>query len=136
MDTSIAIPIAAAIFAVAFALVAYFLLRSKVRRERAEIRVESDRVLAEAKKLAEGRLREASIEAKEKVLAAQVEFDKAIQVRRQEVASLKSGSLRRKRTSTASSPSRRSARRSLPARRRSWRSPRRASNGRRRRRSA
>ncbi|HMA18239.1 MAG TPA: ribonuclease Y [Thermoanaerobaculia bacterium] len=88
MDTSIAIPIAAAIFAVAFALVAYFLLRSKVRRERAEIRVEADRVLAEAKKSAEGRLREASIEAKEKVLAAQVEFDKAIQVRRQEVASL------------------------------------------------
>ncbi|HEX9148498.1 MAG TPA: Rnase Y domain-containing protein, partial [Thermoanaerobaculia bacterium] len=88
MNTSIAIPIAAAIFAVAFALTAYFLLRAKVRRERAEIRVEADRVLADAKKSADGRLREASIEAKEKVLAAQVEFDKAIQVRRQEVASL------------------------------------------------
>jgi ribonuclease Y len=88
MNTSIAIPIAAAIFAVAFALIAYFLLRAKVRRERAEIRVEADRVLTDAKKSAEGRLREASIEAKEKVLAAQVDFDKAIQVRRQEVASL------------------------------------------------
>jgi ribonuclease Y len=88
MNTSIAIPIAAAILAVAFALVAYFLLRAKVRRERAEIRVEADRVLVEAKKSAEGRLREAAIEAKEKVLAAQVEFDKGIQLRRQEVASL------------------------------------------------
>jgi ribonuclease Y len=88
MNTSIAIPIAAAILAVAFALIAYFLLRAKVRRERAEIRVEADRALVEANRAAEARLREASIEAKEKVLAAQVEFDKGIQVRRQEVAAL------------------------------------------------
>ena len=88
MNTSIAIPIAAAILAVAFTLIAYFLLRAKVRRERAEIRVEADRALVEANRAAEARLREASIEAKEKVLAAQVEFDKGIQVRRQEVAAL------------------------------------------------
>jgi ribonuclease Y len=88
MNTSIAIPIAAAILAVAFTLIAYFLLRAKVRRERAEIRVEADRALVEANRAAEARLREASIEAKEKVLAAQVEFDKGIQVRRQEVAVL------------------------------------------------
>jgi ribonucrease Y len=88
MNTSIAIPIAAAILAVVFALIAYFLLRAQVRRERSEIRLEADRVLAEASKAADGRLREAAIEAKEKVLAAQVEFDKGIQLRRQEVASL------------------------------------------------
>jgi ribonuclease Y len=88
MDTSIAIPIAAAIVAVVFALFAYFLLRAQVRRERAEIRVQADRVLADANKAAEARLREAAIEAKEKVLAAQVEFDKTIQARRQDVALL------------------------------------------------
>jgi ribonucrease Y len=88
MNASIAIPIAAAIVAVVFALFAYFLLRAQVRRERAEIGLQADRVLADANKAAEGRLREAAIEAKEKVLAAQVEFDKGIQVRRQEVALL------------------------------------------------
>jgi len=88
MNTAVAIPIAAAILAAAFALVAYFLLRRKVASERAAIRVEADRTLAEASKAAEGKLREASIEAKEKVLAARVEFDKTIQVRRQEVAAL------------------------------------------------
>jgi ribonuclease Y len=88
MNTSVAIPIAAAILAVAFALVAYYLLRRKVARERAEIRVEADRALAEASRAAEAHLREASIEAKERVLAAQVEFDKTIQLRRQEVAAL------------------------------------------------
>jgi ribonuclease Y len=88
MNASIAIPIAAAIVAVVFALFAYFLLRAQVRRERAEISLQADRVLADANKAAEGRLREAAIEAKEKVLAAQVEFDKAIQVRRQDVALL------------------------------------------------
>jgi ribonuclease Y len=88
MNTSIAIPIAAAMLAVVFALIAYFLLRAQVRRERSEIRLEADRVLADANKAADSRLREAAIEAKEKVLAAQVEFDKGIQLRRQEVASL------------------------------------------------
>jgi ribonuclease Y len=88
MNTSVAIPIAAAILAVAFTLVAYLLLRRKVASERAAIRVEADRVLAEANKGADARLREAAIESKEKVLAAQVEFDKTIQVRRQEVAAL------------------------------------------------
>jgi ribonuclease Y len=88
MDTSIAIPIAAAIVAVVFALFAYFLLRAQVRRERAEIRVQADHVLADANKAAEARLREAAIEAKEKVLAAQAEFDRTIQARRQDVALL------------------------------------------------
>ncbi|HEX9688250.1 MAG TPA: ribonuclease Y [Thermoanaerobaculia bacterium] len=88
MDTSIAIPIAAAIVAVVFALFAYFLLRAQVRRERAEIRIQADRVLADANKAADARLREAAIEAKEKVLAAQVEFDRTIQARRQDVALL------------------------------------------------
>ena len=45
-----------------------------------------DRVLAEATKASEARLRESAIEAKEKVLAARVEFDKTVQARRQEIA--------------------------------------------------
>ncbi|HEY6065139.1 MAG TPA: Rnase Y domain-containing protein, partial [Thermoanaerobaculia bacterium] len=88
MNASIAIPIAAAIVAVVFALFAYFLLRAQVRRERSDIRVQADRVLADANKAAEARLREAAIEAKERVLAAQAEFDRNIQVRRGEVAVL------------------------------------------------
>jgi ribonucrease Y len=88
MNTSVAIPIAAAILAVAFALVAYFLLKRQVARERAAIRSEADRVLAEATKASEARLRESAIEAKEKVLAAQLEFDKTVQARRQEIAGL------------------------------------------------
>jgi len=88
MNTSIAISIAMAIMAVAFALLAYFLLRSQVKRERAAIREDADRALAEATRAGEARLREASVEAKERVLAAQVEFDRTIQSRRQEVAAL------------------------------------------------
>jgi hypothetical protein len=38
MNTSVAIPIAAAVLAVVFALVAYFLLKKQVARERAAIR--------------------------------------------------------------------------------------------------
>jgi ribonuclease Y len=68
--------------------VAYVLLRKTVSRERSEIRKEADQVLAEAQKTSEARLREASIEAKEKVLAARAEFDKTVQVRRQEIAAL------------------------------------------------
>src|SRR5262249_42984483 len=52
------------------------------------IRTEADRVLAEAKRAAEAKQREASIEAKERVLAAQAEFDKGVQVRRQEIGAL------------------------------------------------
>jgi ribonucrease Y len=88
MNTSVAIPIATAAMAVVFAVIAYFLLKRQVARERASIRLEADRVLAEATRASEARLREAAIEAKEKVLAAQVEFDKTIQIRRQEVAAL------------------------------------------------
>ena len=88
MNTSVAIPIAAAVLAVVFALVAYFLLKKQVARERAAIRSEADRVLAEATKASEARLRESAIEAKEKVLAAQLEFDKTVQARRQEIAAL------------------------------------------------
>ncbi|MDQ5873637.1 MAG: Rnase Y domain-containing protein, partial [Acidobacteriota bacterium] len=88
MNSSIAISIAMAIMAVAFALLAYFLLRSQVKRERAAIREDADRALAEATRAGEARLREASVEAKERVLAAQVEFDRTVQARRQEVAAL------------------------------------------------
>jgi ribonuclease Y len=88
MNTSVAIPIAAAILATVVVLVAYFLLKRQVARERAAIRSEADRVLAEATKASEARLRESAIEAKEKVLAAQLEFDKTVQARRLEIASL------------------------------------------------
>jgi ribonuclease Y len=89
MTTSFAIPIAAGIVVAAvLSAVAYFVLRKKLGEERAAIRTEADRVLAEATKTAEAKLREASIEAKEKVLAARVEFDKTVQARRQEIAAL------------------------------------------------
>ena len=68
--------------------VAYVLLRKTVGRERSEIRKEADQVLADAQKTSEAKLREASIEAKEKVLAARAEFDKTVQARRQEIAAL------------------------------------------------
>lgn len=45
-------------------------------------------MLADASRTAEAKLREASIEAKEKVLAARAEFDKTVQARRQEIAAL------------------------------------------------
>ena len=88
MNTSVAIPIATAILATVVVMVAYFLLKRQVARERAAIRSEADRVLAEATKASEARLRESAIEAKEKVLAAQLEFDKTVQARRLEIASL------------------------------------------------
>ena len=81
----------AAIILVADAIVlgvAFYFLRKKVSRERSGIRTEADRVLAEAQKTAESKVREASIEAKEKVLAARAEFDKTVQTRRQEIAAL------------------------------------------------
>lgn len=89
MNTDFAIAIAAGlVVAAALAGVAYFALRKRVESERAEIRTEADRVLADASRTAEAKLREASIEAKEKVLAARAEFDKTVQARRQEIAAL------------------------------------------------
>ena len=70
MSTSIAIAIAAG-FVVAAVLLAIgtLTLRKKVGQERAGIRTEADRALADAKRQAESKIREADIEAKEKVLA-------------------------------------------------------------------
>ena len=89
MNTDLAIAIAAGfLLAAVLAVVAYFLLRKKVQSERAQIRTDADRALAEAKRAAEAKLREASIEAKERVLAAQAEFEKGVQTRRQEIGAL------------------------------------------------
>ncbi len=89
MNTSFAIAIAAgAILAAALLAVGYFFLRKNVERDRAGIRAEADKALAEARRQGEAKIREADIEAKEKVLAARVEFDKTIQARRQEIAGL------------------------------------------------
>ena len=89
MDKDLAIAIAAGfLLAAAISVIAYIFLRKKLVAERKNIRGEADRVLAEANRGAEAKLREASIEAKEKVLAARAEFDKTIQARRQEVAAL------------------------------------------------
>src|SRR5215471_9438840 len=89
MNKDLAIAIAVGfLLAAVLAVIWYFLLRKKVDKERGEIRTEADRVLAEAKRAAEAKQREASIEAKERVLAAQAEFDKGVQVRRQEIAAL------------------------------------------------
>ncbi len=89
MNTSFAIAIAAgAILAVVLLAVGYFFLRKNVERDRAGIRAEADKALAEARRQGDAKIREADIEAKEKVLAARVEFDKTIQARRQEIAGL------------------------------------------------
>ena len=89
MNTDLAIAIAGGfLLAAAISAVAYLSLRKSVERERRAIRTEADRILAEANRGGEAKLREASIEAKESVLAARAEFDKTIQARRQEVASL------------------------------------------------
>ncbi len=89
MNTSFAIAIAAgAILAAVLLAVGYFFLRKNVERDRAGIRAEADKALAEARRQGEAKIREADIEAKEKVLAARVEFDETIQARRQEIAGL------------------------------------------------
>ena len=89
MSTDLAIAIAVGlVVAAAISGVAFLFLRKKVARERAGIRTEADRVLAEATRASEAKLREASIEAKESVLAARAEFDKTVQARRQEIAAL------------------------------------------------
>ena len=89
MNTDLAIAIAVGlVVAAVVAGIAYFVLRKKVQSERAGIRTEADRIQADAEKAAEAKLREASIEAKEKVLAARAEFDKTVQARRQEISAL------------------------------------------------
>jgi ribonucrease Y len=89
MSTSVATALAVGL-AVA-AIVGGFViavLRRKLVAERSAIRAEAERIRSEANKAAEAKLREASIEAKEKVLAARAEFDKTVQARRQEIAAL------------------------------------------------
>ncbi|MBC8646649.1 MAG: ribonuclease Y [Thermoanaerobaculia bacterium] len=89
MDTNLVIAIATGLaVAVVVTGIAYAVLRKKLKEERSGIRVESDRLLGEANRAAEAKTREASIEAKEKVLAARAEFDKTVQARRQELAQL------------------------------------------------
>ena len=89
MSTSVAIAVAAGLVAAAVvAGIAFAVLRKKLAAERDAIRTECDRIRSEAAKGAEAKLREASIEAKEKVLAARAEFDKTVQARRQEITAL------------------------------------------------
>jgi ribonuclease Y len=89
MSTSLAIAVAAGL-AIAAVLggIVLAVARRKLQGERAGIRTEAERIRTEATKGAEAKLREASIEAKEKVLAARAEFDKTVQARRQEITAL------------------------------------------------
>jgi ribonuclease Y len=86
MDSSIAIAIAVGL-AVAGVVggIAYATFKKKYATLEKAARVEADRVLADATKAAEAKRREASIEAKEKVLAASAEFEKTVTARRQEI---------------------------------------------------
>ena len=86
MDSSFAIAIAVGL-AVAGVVggIAYATFKKKYATLEKAARVEADRVLAEATKAAEAKRREASIEAKEKVLAASAEFEKTVTARRQEI---------------------------------------------------
>jgi len=89
MDSSIAIAIAVGL-AVAGVIggIAYSTFKKKYATLEKAARVEADRVLADATKAAEAKRREASIEAKEKVLAASAEFEKTVTARRQEIQGL------------------------------------------------
>ena len=86
MDSSFAIAIAVGL-AVAGVVggIAYATFKKKYATLEKAARVEADRVLADATKAAEAKRREASIEAKEKVLAASAEFEKTVTARRQEI---------------------------------------------------
>ena len=86
MDTSFAIAVAVGL-AVAGVVggIAYATFKKKYATLEKAARVEAERVLAEATKAAEAKRREASIEAKEKVLAASAEFEKTVTARRQEI---------------------------------------------------
>ena len=89
MDTNFAIAIAVGLaVAGGIGAFAYFTFKKKFEGRQAGVRVEADRLLAEAKKTAEAKLREASIEAKESVLTARAEFEKTVTVRRQEIQAL------------------------------------------------
>jgi ribonuclease Y len=79
MSTSLAIAIAAGLaVAAVVGAIAFVMVRRSLAGERAALRT----------KTAEGKLREAAVEAKEKVLAARAEFEKSIAARRQEIAAL------------------------------------------------
>jgi len=86
MDSSFAIAIVVGL-AVAGVVggIAYATFKKKYATLEKAARVEADRVLADATKAAEAKRREASIEAKEKVLAASAEFEKTVTARRQEI---------------------------------------------------
>ena len=86
MDSSFAIAIAVGL-AVAGVVggIAYATIKKKYATLEKAARGEADRVLADATKAAEAKRREASIEAKEKVLAASAEFEKTVTARRQEI---------------------------------------------------
>jgi ribonuclease Y len=89
MSTSLAIAVAAGLVTAAvFGAVAFAVSRKKLAAERSGIRTEAERIRGEANRAAEAKLREASVESKEKVLAARAEFEKTVQTRRQEIAAL------------------------------------------------
>ena len=89
MESSFAIAIAIGL-AVAGGIggFAYVTLKKKFAVRQSAAKLEAERVLSDARKAADARLREASIEAKESVLAARAEFDKTVQARRQEIQAL------------------------------------------------
>jgi ribonuclease Y len=89
MSTSLAIAIAAGLaVAAVFGAIAFVMARRSLAGDRAALGTEAERIRADATKAAEGKLREAAVEAKEKVLAARAEFEKSIAARRQEIAAL------------------------------------------------
>ena len=66
MNTTLAMAVAAGLVLAAVLLtIGFFFLRKKVGQERLGIRTEAERALADARKQADSRLREADIEAKE-----------------------------------------------------------------------
>src|ERR1039457_2973657 len=79
MDSSFAIAVAIGL-AVAGVIggIAYVIFKKKFEGQGVAVKAEAERVLTDARKAAEAKLREASIEAKESVLAARAEFEETV----------------------------------------------------------
>ena len=87
MDILISVAIGIAL-AVVFAFVWAMVYRKRAEAQLADARRQGDRIIEDANKAAESRLKEASLEAKEKLLQMRSDFDRQAQQRQNEIKSV------------------------------------------------
>ncbi len=87
MNIILAVLVGVILGAVAAMLVQSVVYRKRVQAQLEEARVSANRIVEDARKAAEARVREADLEAKEKLLQMRSEFDKQAQQRREEMKS-------------------------------------------------